>query len=135
MPNDVLVKVDRASMRYGLEARSPFLDHRLVEFAFSVDRDYKVRGGSGKMLLKRLLRDFLPAQLIDQPKMGFAVPIAGWLRNELREWAQDLLADSGEHFSRPALDKIWSDHQVGNDRQDALWNVLMLLSWLKARGR
>lgn len=135
MPNDVLVKVDRASMRYGLEARSPFLDHRLVEYAFRLDRDYKVRGGSGKMLLKSLLADFLPPELLNQPKMGFAVPIGDWLRHELRDWVEDLLAGSGELFSRPVLGKLWNDHLAGHDRHHALWNVLMLLSWLRARGR
>lgn len=135
MPNDVLVKVDRASMRYGLEARSPFLDHRLVEFAFSLDRSHKVRGGGGKRLLKSLLADFLPAELLNQPKMGFAVPLGDWLRHELKDWAEDLLSGSGEVFSRPALGKLWSDHLAGNDRHNALWNVLMLLSWLRARGR
>lgn len=137
MPNDVLVKVDRASMRYGLEARSPFLDHRLVEFAFSLDQSHKVRGGRGKMLLRSLLADFLPPRLIDQPKMGFAVPIAGWLRHELRPWAEDLLATRwvgpGGLLRRDAVRNVWQDHMAGRDRHHEMWNILMLLSWLEAR--
>jgi asparagine synthase (glutamine-hydrolysing) len=137
MPNDVLVKVDRASMRYGLEARSPFLDHRLVEFAFSLDRGHKVRGAGGKQLLKDMLSDFLPPALLNQPKMGFAVPIGGWLRTELRGWVEGLLSsgwlDDGQLLSRDAVSAVWSDHLSGRDRHNELWNILMLLAWLEAR--
>ena len=137
MPNDVLVKVDRASMRYGLEARSPFLDHRLVEFAFGLDRGLKVRGGGGKVLLKEILADFLPPALLNQPKMGFAVPIGAWLRHELRPWVEGLLSsrwlEPGQLLNRGAVLAVWSDHLSGRDRHNELWNILMLLSWLEAR--
>jgi asparagine synthase (glutamine-hydrolysing) len=137
MPNDVLVKVDRASMRYGLEARSPFLDHRLVEFAFSLSQSHKVKGSKGKILLRELLSEFLPPSLMSQPKMGFAVPLASWLRQGLRPWAEDLLRtrwlrDGGLLRPEP-VQALWQDHLQGRDRHHELWNVLMLLSWLEAR--
>jgi asparagine synthase (glutamine-hydrolysing) len=136
MPTDVLVKVDRASMRYGLEARSPFLDHRLVELALSLGKHLKVRGGGGKILLKSLLAELLPPELLSQPKMGFAVPIARWLRDDLRGWVEDLLssqwAGPAGYLSRPAVEKVWNDHLSGRDRHHELWNILMLLSWLEA---
>ena len=137
MPNDVLVKVDRASMRYGLEARSPFLDHRLVEFAFSLDQSHKISRTRGKMLLRSLLEEFLPPRLLRQPKMGFAVPIAHWLRNDLKPWAEDLLSSSclasGELLRPEAVRTIWHEHQQGKNRHHELWNILMLLSWLEAK--
>lgn len=124
-------------MRYGLEARSPFLDHRLVEFAFTVDQIHKVKGGRGKLLLRTLLEDFLPPHLLNQPKMGFAVPIGSWLRDELRPWVEDLLSSSwvtsGELLRPEPIRALWSDHLQGRDRHNELWNVLMLLSWLEAR--
>lgn len=137
MPNDVLVKVDRASMRHGLEARSPFLDHRLVEFAFTLDQQHKIKGTRGKMLLRSLLEDFLPVELLNQPKMGFAVPIGSWMRNELRPWVEDLLASSwlanGGLLRPEPVRALWNEHLGGKDRHNELWNVLMLLSWLEAR--
>jgi asparagine synthase (glutamine-hydrolysing) len=137
MPNDVLVKVDRASMHYGLEARSPFLDHRLVDFALGLEQGFKVGGGSGKLLLKSLLADLLPARLLSQPKMGFAVPLGSWLRESLRPWAQDLLAtrwlDRDELLERDAVVRLWNEHLSGRrDHHHLLWNILMLVSWLEA---
>lgn len=136
LPTDVLVKVDRASMRYGLEARSPLLDHRLVEFAFSLEASQKVRSGRGKWLLRQLLAESLPAELMGAPKMGFAVPIADWLRHDLRDWVEDLLASrwTGPQglLRRRTVQEIWRSHLAGRDRHAELWNLLMLLSWLEA---
>lgn len=134
LPTDVLVKVDRASMRHGLEARSPFLDHRLVEFALSLRQGLKVRGGGGKMLLKQMLARMLPAELLSQPKMGFAVPLASWLRGDLRPWVEGLLATRwvGEILQREAVEGVWREHVAGRDRHNELWNIVMLLSWLEA---
>ena len=136
MPTDVLVKVDRASMRYGLEARSPFLDHRLVEFAMGLDVGLKVRGGRGKWLLRSLLGELMPLSLVSGPKMGFAVPLAGWLRGPLRSWASDLLSSRWVGASGvlrgEAVRALWTDHLEGRARPHALWNVLMLLAWLEA---
>ena len=84
LKDDLLVKVDRASMYYALECRSPLLDHRIVEFAFSLDSSLKVKDGKPKWLLKELLRDHLPDALVDRPKWGFSVPLAEWLKNDLR---------------------------------------------------
>lgn len=136
MPNDVLVKVDRASMHCGLEARSPFMDHLLIEQAFQLEKHHKVRGGRGKTILRSFLADYLPSSLIDQPKMGFAVPIADWLRGDLKDWAGDLLSSSqaSDLFVGKELDSLWHDHQGGRDRQHELWNVLMLLSWIENSG-
>ena len=132
MPNDVLVKVDRASMACGLEARSPFMDHALIEHAFRLEKSHKVQGRQGKQILRSLLGEFLPALLIDQPKMGFAVPLAEWLRGGLKPWASDLLNSSParKHFRTGPLQTLWADHQAGRNRHHELWNILMLISWL-----
>ena len=138
LPDDILVKVDRASMANSLECRSPFLDHRVVEFAWSLPHDLKIRDGKGKWILRDLLYDYVPKRLIDRPKMGFGIPLGNWLRNELRDWAEDLLdpvvlSEQG-YFNVGMVRDVWDQHRSGRRNCEyLLWDVLMFQSWLRAQ--
>jgi asparagine synthase (glutamine-hydrolysing) len=137
LPGDILVKLDRASMAASLEARCPFLDHRLVEFAWRVPTALKVRAGCGKWLLRRVLRRYLPTSLFERPKQGFNVPIAEWLRGPLHDWARELIDASRlrrEGFlDAQWVETCWRDHQNGReDRSRALWAIVMVQAWLDA---
>ena len=132
--DDLLVKLDRASMAASLEARTPFLNHDLVEFAWSLSSGFKVQGDIGKCVLRNVLYKYVPRQLIDRPKQGFEPPLADWLRGPLRDWAEDLLRP--EKLSLDAwldprpVHAIWNEHLKGHRNWHfELWNVLMFQAW------
>jgi asparagine synthase (glutamine-hydrolysing) len=136
LPDDILVKVDRASMGASLETRAPFLDHDIIEFAWSLPLSMKIRGGEGKYVLRKVLEKFVPPAITDRPKSGFAIPIGAWLRKELRGWAESAL-DSTKMRNQGFLDvaavqKKWQEHLSGKrDWESQLWTVLTLQSWLE----
>jgi asparagine synthase (glutamine-hydrolysing) len=133
LPDDILQKVDRASMAVSLEVRPPLLDHRVVEFAWTLRRNLRVRGGETKWLLRRVLDRYIPRHLVNRPKAGFAIPLADWLRGPLRDWAEDLL--DSQRLASGILDagsvrKLWLEHVTGgHNRAYALWTILMFESW------
>lgn len=133
LPDDILVKVDRAAMAASLETRVPFLDERVISFAWGLPFEQKVRNGQGKWLLRQLLYRYVPQAMVDRPKQGFGVPIEHWLRGPLRGWAEDLLSPD-QLASDGLLDPVpiramWKKHLSGRNVQHALWNVLMYQAW------
>ncbi|HEY8469930.1 MAG TPA: asparagine synthase (glutamine-hydrolyzing) [Longimicrobiales bacterium] len=134
LPDDLLAKVDRASMAVSLEVRVPLLDHRIIEFSWRLPRNFKIRGRQGKWLLRQALYRRVPQELVDRPKMGFSVPIATWLRGALRPWAEDLLdrdaLDRDGIFRGASVHRAWAALQRGHDELAiGLWAVLMFQAW------
>lgn len=136
LPDDILVKVDRAAMRNSLETRVPMLDHRVVEFAWSLPLSYKKNDGMSKWPLRSILYRHVPKSLVERPKMGFGVPIGLWLRASLKPWAEALLnrqrVIAEGYLNADLVQKIWSDHISGRKNQQyQLWNILMFQAWLE----
>jgi asparagine synthase (glutamine-hydrolysing) len=134
LPEDILVKVDRASMAVSLEVRAPLLDQRLVEWAWRLPQAQRVRNGSGKWLLRQLLYRHVPQELVDRPKTGFGVPIDHWLRGPLRDWAEDLLSEgaleAGGFLRAAPIRRVWLQHLGGHrNEQTRLWPILMFQAW------
>jgi asparagine synthase (glutamine-hydrolysing) len=138
LPDDILVKVDRASMAVALEVRAPLLDHRVLEFAWRLPLALKLQDGRGKLVLRRLLSRYVPEQLFERPKTGFGVPIYRWLRGPLRDWAEDLLDEQRlerEGFLNPMpIRNVWKSLLSGQSEWayggELLWSVLMFQAWL-----
>ena len=136
LPDDILVKVDRASMAVSLEVRVPLLDPEVFSFAWGLHPDDRVKNGIGKWPLRQLLNRYVPAEIVERPKMGFGVPINKWLRTDLRAWASDLLDEQllrqQGYFHAEPIVRMWDEHVSGTaDRSSELWPVLMFQAWLQ----
>lgn len=137
LPDDILTKVDRAAMANSLETRVPLLNHKVVEFAFSLPEHFKIRDGVGKLPLREILYKHVPKQLIERPKQGFAIPIQDWLRGDLKDWAIDLLdpqkVSQQGYFNAQLVDEKFASHLSGkSDNGYYLWDILMFQQWLTA---
>ena len=130
-------KLDRTSMSVGLEARSPFLDHRLIKLAFNLDQSLKFQNNNGKYILKLLLKKYIPDYPLDKPKSGFAVPLKQWFRGPLKLWANDILNYGKENnfenlINTKIVDKIWDDHLEGRkDNTKQIWNIIVWYLWIR----
>ena len=131
LTDDILTKVDRASMANSLEVRCPLLDHKLMELAASMPSSLKLKGTVGKYIFKKVLEKQLPSDIIHRKKMGFAIPVTDWFRNGIRDFTRAYLVDKQDpYLSQSFVEKMWNQHQSGRrDRSWQLWNVLMFRLW------
>ena len=136
LSDDILCKVDRASMSRSLETRVPFLDKNVVKLAWSIPSSMKIKNNQGKWILKQILNKYVPEKYTDRPKMGFGIPLGDWLRDELKDWAENLInekeLENDEYFKSKIIIKIWNEHKSKKrDWQSILWPILMFQSWKK----
>ena len=140
LPNDILTKVDRAAMATSLETRAPFLDHRVIELSWRLNNRFKINNNknfskSNKWVLRQILYKYVPAEMIERPKAGFAIPIAKWLRGSLKQWTNDLISKEmikkSGYFNEETVDMLWQDHLSNKrDNSSKLWPIIMMQSWL-----
>ena len=135
LPDNILHKLDRASMAASLETRIPLLDHRIVEYALRIPLEIKIKDGQGKWPIRQVLYKYLPKEITERPKQGFSVPIEDWLRGPLKQWASELLDKNRlikeGFFDAEMITQIWDEHLSGKRRfQNYLWNILVFQQWL-----
>src|SRR5207245_1868847 len=140
LPDDILVKLDRASMGVSLESRIPLLDPRVVEFAWRLPLTLKVRASQTKWILRQILYRYVPRALVERPKSGFAIPVTEWIRGPLRDWAEELLdrkrIDREGYLASEPIWTRWREHlSARHDHSGALWSVLMFQAWLENQSR
>ena len=137
LPNDILFKVDRASMANSLETRAPFLDKDLYEFSLGLPLEQKIKNSKGKVILRDLLKTKIPNNLIDRPKAGFSIPIGNWIRKPLLDWSENLLSKKNVENSGllnfKNINKIWNDHKKGINNSSLIWSILIFQNWLLNR--
>ena len=138
LQDDILCKLDRASMFNSLETRVPFLDEKVVELAWKMPLKTKIKNGLGKWPLRKILSNYVPEDLIDKPKVGFSIPLGKWLRGPLKDWADSLLDENRlnteGNFSGAIVKKIWSDHLLEKqDHSNCLWGILMFQAWFEKK--
>ena len=137
LPNDILFKVDRASMANSLETRAPFLDRDIYNFAANLPLSKKIKNGKGKNILRDLLKKKIPKHLVDRPKAGFSIPIGDWVKGPLLDWSEDLLSkkniENSEYLNFQSVDKLWKDHKSGFENSNLIWSILVFQQWIKNR--
>ena len=137
LTNDILFKVDRASMSNSLETRAPFLDKDIFNFSSSLPLSKKIKNGKGKKILRELLKDKIPSGLVDRPKAGFSIPIGDWIKGPLIDWSEDLLSknsvEKSGYLNFKNVEKIWKNHKNGYDNSNLIWSILVFQQWLKNR--
>ena len=137
LTNDILFKVDRASMSNSLETRAPFLDKDIFNFSSNLPLSKKIKNGKGKKILRELLKDKIPSGLVDRPKAGFSIPIGDWIKGPLIDWSEDLLSknsvEKSGYLNFKNVEKIWKNHKNGYDNSNLIWSILVFQQWLKNR--
>ena len=138
LTDDILVKLDRAAMAVSLETRVPFLNTEVIDFAWRLPINMKIRNNKGKWILREVLKKYMPNKIIDRPKMGFGIPIDKWLRGSLLDWAENLLDDQKlkqqGYFQSALVRNMWKEHLSGKrNHQYELWDILMFQSWLEEK--